>query len=366
MIALERAIERKILPFVCRFLLLLKKRNDEKLRPKKILVVRLWALGESLLTLPAIKKLKENFSDAKITVLTRKEYGGIFKQRFIDEIIFFHPLIFIEKYKHYDIGIDFEPHFNVSAILTFFLSKQSIGFSHGFRGKLYDFGVDYNHNIHVIENFMNLLKPLEIDKGDEIQLVGLPYSKEDKENIDKKLKKCAGKKIIGIHVGSGGTIQWRVWPIENYIELIKQLTKKGIYVVLTGSKKERKLNEEIIKKLNNKMVLNLAGTTMGELAYLMKKFEVFVSGDTGPMHVAAAQGTKVIGLFGPTSPRDSGPYPLDKNIIIYHRTECSPCKKITEPYSIKCPYNGKCIKSIKVEEVFKEIESLGFWDKSRN
>ena len=316
-------------------------------------------MGEAILILPMIKRLKKKYPDSKITILVRKRTVEVFEnQPFIDEIIIFSPLKLFKLIKKFDLCIDSEPHFNISAILSFFLSKQSIGFSHGKRAKLYDIQIDYNDQQHSVLTFCDMISPFGISfKPSKLEPVH--YSKENKELIDSKLKGLKKKTLIGIHLGSGDKATWRRWPKERFISLIKRLiSNKKIEIILTGTKSESEINQEIISSTNPDQVFDFSGMSLGELSYLMENFDLFLSNDTGPMHVAAAQDVKTAGLFGPNLPVRFGPYPTEKNIIFYHKVECSPCINVHKGEFRDCPYDGKCMKLITVDEVYKKLVNV--------
>ena len=329
-----------------------------------ILIIRLWTLGESLLTLPMIKKLKEN--GYTISVLVTKRSKGVFENvDFVDEIVdladFFNV---IKNFKKYDVVIDTEPYLNISAILGWFLGKYVIGFRGLFRDKLYDFKIEYNDKIHAVYNFCNMLKPLGIDYKPE-KLVPLKYTERDKENVDKLLKEynLKDKKLIGVHCGTAETAPWRSWKKEKFAKLIEKLVEDGFYVILTGSKGDYEVNEKVLNLVDSRFkdrVFNFAGKTkLREFAYLLTKFEVFISNDTGPMHLSAAMGTKTVGLFGPNIPERFAPFGRG-NIAIYKADslDCSPCINVHKGEFKECKLNGKCMDLIEVEDVYNAIINL--------
>jgi heptosyltransferase-2 len=322
---------------------------------KNVLVIRLWTLGESTLTLPMIKKLKDN--GYNITVLVTNRSIQVFKNvDFIDEIINLKEYYKILKYfKKYDIVIDTEPYLNISAILGWFLGKNISGFKGLYRDKIYDFKIKYNDKIHVVYNFCNLLKPFGIEYEPK-KLEPLTYSQNDKKNVDNLLKKynINDKNLVGIHCSIAETAPiWRSWKKEKFAKLIEKLVEDGYYVILTGTKNDHKINEEVLsyvdRKYNNK-TFNFAGeTNLRELAYLLTKFKVYISNDTGVLHLSAAMGTKTIGLYGPDLPERYAPFG-NGNIAIYKAKDlsCSPCTNSHkgEFGGFKCKLKGKCMDTL--------------------
>jgi len=170
------------------FILSLFKTNAHKSsrieKPKNVLIIRLWTLGESLLILPMIMRLKKD--NYTISVLITKRSKGVFENiDFVDEIVELEDFWkILKKFKKYDIIIDTEPYFNISAIMGWFLGKKVIGFKGLFRDMLYDFKIEYHDRAHAVYNFCNLLNPFEINYKPE-RLVPLKYLKKDMENVDK-------------------------------------------------------------------------------------------------------------------------------------------------------------------------------------
>ncbi|KKT19017.1 MAG: Glycosyl transferase family 9 [Candidatus Peregrinibacteria bacterium GW2011_GWA2_43_8] len=255
-----------------------------------------------------------------------------------------------------------EPYLRISGLLTRFLGKAQVGFDHGLRGRLYGEKIAYNDQQHAVLTFCDLLRPLRIDYKPE-KLTPLKVTDEVLKNCKNKLESLFGcelheVRIIGIHAGTAESAKYRAWPKENFAKLIQKLIirDKTIRVVLTGSKGEHQTNEEIMNMVEDKKhVFNLAGVlSFEEFISLFSYIDRFVSNDTGPMHLAAAQGCKTIGLFGPNLPLRFGPY---GQTAIYHgdKLPCSPCINIHKGKFVKCKRikNGcaECMRMIEVEEV---------------
>lgn len=360
----ERFVEKKLLwPFV--FLLsLFKRKSKPPAGPKKILVIRLWAMGETILVLPMLKELRKRFPKAEISVLcTNKNSYVFYGQEYVDEIkpIWTRgiPSLIFKEHGKYDLCIDTEPHFNISAILAFFLARFSIGYSYGARGRLYDATMDYNDRQHAAFTICDLLSPLGIKFRPE-KLIPLKWKKDDGEKAKSLLAKLKHP-IIGIHPGSGGTVPWREWPEERFAELINEMLSSGMAgsVAITGTKAEEGKIERIMSLLKDRgRAMPMIGLPPGQLFALISNYDLMVSNDTGPMHVAAAQGVKTIGLFGPNLPERFGPFPPENNISIYHRVDCSPCINVHKGEFRNCPYDGKCMKKITVKEVLAAAKQL--------
>ncbi|EKD63170.1 MAG: hypothetical protein ACD_51C00327G0016 [uncultured bacterium] len=373
-IALQRAVDKYIGGAMCLGYSFLQhdKKPLVKEEVKEILIIRLWTLGETILTLPMIERIRKEYPHAKITVLARNANKAIFKNiDFIDDVLLFERENFRILWGlrgRFDLAIDTEPYLRVSGLLARFLGKKQIGFDHGVRGKIYSQKVRYDDHKHAAELFCDLLKPIGIEYKPNtlVRLKSTDISAKIESMIGKSLNEA---RVIGMHASTADSAKYRAWPIKNFAELASKIIDENANasVVLTGSPSEHKLNEEIIKMCagDRKRIFNLAGVlSFEEFIGLFDCLDVFVSNDTGPMHLSAAQGCKTIGLFGPNLPSRFGPYPLDNgtNFAIYHgdRVPCSPCINVHTGCFKKCRRmkdgTGECMALIGMEEVYEQVK----------
>ncbi len=363
---IERFVEKKVLPSMCSLLSIFKRKKPLLEKNKEMVVIRLWALGESILCLPMIKALKQANPDSRITVLCTKKNSDVFRgQDFIDAYKETSsssiPFFILKNFRRFDLAIDTEPHFAISAILSFFCAKRSIGYDHGPRAKLYDVNVAYNDAQHAVCTICDLLKPLGINARPK-ELVRLRYSQDAARSLDAKLKAMGinpdKHPLIGMHAFTGPSATWRAWPKERFAQLIGRIKERyGCTFILTGSSSEEPGNLGIIGMLKDKgdvfCMLNLSQT---ELFCLVAKYDLMIANDTGPMHVAAAQGVPTIGLFGPNLPQRFGPFPLGRNLAFYHPSPGHPVINIHLNEMRKC--DGECMRLISVDEVFEGARKM--------
>jgi 3-deoxy-D-manno-octulosonic-acid transferase/heptosyltransferase-1 len=143
----------------------------------------------------------------------------------------------------------------------------------------------------------------------------------------------------------------KLWEPERFAVLADRVTDElSCEVVFTGSNKDRNVIEDISKKMKRRPI-NLAGrTSLKQLACLFTGCAVLVTTDTGPMHIAAAMGCRVVALFGPTAPWRTGPYGQSHKVIRAD-LECSPC------FKKKCN-DMSCMKEITVDRVFEAVKDM--------
>ena len=165
------------------------------------------------------------------------------------------------------------------------------------------------------------------------------------------IRDSSGGKIVGLALGSSAGWPTKRWPVESFRALAERLTRDlGCQVLLIGSSGEGDLAREF--DLNSEKVINGIGeTSLGELVALIKQLSVLVTGDTAPLHIAAALGIPTVALFGPTDPRR---HVAEGNgtIVLSRRLPCQPC------YSGSCKYSEHlaCLKRIGVDEVLGAVQ----------
>ncbi|PIN70369.1 glycosyl transferase [Candidatus Woesearchaeota archaeon CG11_big_fil_rev_8_21_14_0_20_43_8] len=359
-ISFQRAIDRYIGALICLILNIVDmiiSPSYKRVKIDNILIVRLWAIGETILVLPMIERLRKEYPKAKISVLTTPRVKEVFESvGFIDEIM---VLGWDNRklFKKFDMVFDTEPFLRISAIMAWFTGKKIIGFDGSVRSLLYSVRVPYNDRQHVVQVYLDMLREIGI-KAEADRLVKLMFDAND-ESIAKQLVVRLKKPIIGICATSAESAGSRRWPQERFAELSDQLIKDfQASIIFFGIPSDEKYNDEIIDMISeSKNVLNAAGkTTLKQLYALIERCDLVVSNDTGPMHISAAMDTKTLGLFGPNTPVRFAPYGSG-NESIYIKHQCSPCINVHKGDICDCR-NPICIEAITVANVFRTIKRM--------
>jgi len=333
-----------------------------------ILVVQLWGLGETILTLPAIEALRQKYKKSDIDILaTDRNKEVYFENKNVDNVrvLGLNPISVISfmlgNFKKYNLVIDMEEYLNVSSVIAFFAGKRRIGFSHGIRSNLYTDKVYYNDRQHVVYAFLDLLKPLGINRKID-RLNKLNYSQSDKKNADSLLRKFnIGKKgfLAGFGVGAAESAKSRMWPKDRFAKVADYLIKKyKAKIILIGNNEEKKFINELQNLIENKgNSFNAAGLVNArEMFCLISLCKLFIGNDSGPMHVAAAQGVKTIGLFGCNLPVRFMPF--GKNgYYIYKKGNQDACINVHKGQVGECKFGKEnaCVRKIQVNDVIEII-----------
>lgn len=179
------------------------------------------------------------------------------------------------------------------------------------------------------------------------------FSDDDERAVDDFLKRVGVTNndfVIGLN--PGGNWLPKRWPKENFARLADALIQEaGAKVVFLGGQADVGLVKEITGMMKELPIVATGVFNLKQLAAFLKKTDVFVSADSGPLHIANAVGTKkIIGIFGPTSIAITGPYPMERVVVLQKNIGCAiPC------YVVDCKDN-RCMKAVTPEEVLDEAK----------
>ena len=340
--------------------------------PKRILIIKLALLGDTVLLYPAVKAVKERYPEAEIEVLCSSINEEIVRDwDFVHGIIilnhgrlFFEPWLLIKlvgqlRERRYDLVIDFEEWFRITAIISYLTgAKSRAGFeTEGqLRHLLYTLTAKHSRAKHEIDCYFDLLNALNIPVRDPS--LYLNVSKEAESEIRGILSKngiSEAEEFIIVHPGCGKGGFQRQWPEEKYAQLINYIHDARAHrVVITGSGADKDYVDKIVRN-GARNIINLSGkTTLRQLIALVNRSKLVVCGNTGVMHLASALNKKIVALNGPTDVVRWGP--LGKNsIAIRSKMDCSPCLYLGFEY--KCSVR-KCMEMISLDEVIKAVDSM--------
>ena len=350
--------------------------NKTKRLENRLLVVKLWAIGDSILLLPTLKALRLHFPSARISILATEQNSEVFRGfSCIDDVIelnirsfggmflsIFRTVVELRK-RRFEVVIDAEPFTYFSAILAC-TSKapNTIGFkgSNEIKSYLYDTAVSFEHGDHAVHRYLSLLRPLGV-LFSTIRLERISTTDDDEKYAESILAKESYIDVrrpkIGVYPGPFATVSERQWPTSNFVELCDTLCEREHNVILVGSKSEEPyIFNCVSQKMRYHPVILAGKTTIKQLAALMENLDLFVSSDSGPLHIASAMGIPTVALFGPGDPACYGP--LDKqSILLYKKPMCGPCIDSFKGYARNCK-EKTCMRTITVEKVLFSIERI--------
>ena len=342
----------------------LNRKGPQRIDPstiQKILLIRLRRMGDVIMTTPAISALRESLPQAYIAYVVEEPYRELVENHpSLDETIiipkdqsFIDFLKLIQKIRKekLDAVIDFHGGPRASFMTLFSKAKLKVGYRIKYKNFFYHIKLTRspkNGYIHSVENHMNLVKALGLNITPSPSL-SLPQSqKKEVEKVKKFFSenKLDRRTIIVLHISAGN--EFRNWGVNNLIELSNLfLQKKGIQIILIGSREDQGAEKEIQKRSKASLLSLVGQLNLRELKELISYSSLFIGPDSGPMHIAAATSTPIVAYFGPTLPAHFAPWKA-KAIMIEKEFACRPCKQR------RCIYEDfRCLRSIKPEDIYK-------------
>lgn len=313
-------------------------------KPKKVLIVALSGIGNYLMQMPAIKLLKETHPDWHIVawVAPRGTRALAENDPSVDEVIEApikaslagHVATLRQlRRRKFDIAVVMSPGQLVKSAAYLYLAgiPERVGNAYPFRGNpqsdfLLTDAVPEDENLHDIEQNLQLLSSLEIENWK--LKIGAPYSLFIPESAQMEAQKIiasltlnSAAPLVGLHAGSAPDFLWKRWPLENFAAVAKELIEKqNAHILLFGGPDEESQKEELQQLIKNDNV-SIISAKLLTTAAIMQHCVYVISNDSGLMHLAAASGVKVYGLFGPTDEKKTGPRGSDSVVIRAHGTK---------------------------------------------
>jgi len=337
-------------------------------KKKRILIFNVNWLGDVLFSTATIRNIRRNFLDSYIACIVPSHCYQILKDNpHLDEII-----IFDEKDRHKGImsKLNFVQLLRSKRFDTVFLLHRS--FSRALICRLARIPERIGHytkkrafllthkitpppkdTLHRIDYYLTIIEKAGLRVED--RYTEFFFRPEDEEVVHKFLQKNSiGVEDFLVGINPAGNWLPKRWPSEYWAKLADNLISNlGAKVIITGSNADLGLVKKIQNLMQEKPILACGVFNLKQLGALCKKLDVFISADTGPLHIANAVATKkIIALFGPTDPSLTGPYPLKNTTILRKDTGCKiPC------YVVGCK-DQRCMMAITPEDVLEQLRKL--------
>lgn len=288
----------------------------------RVLIVRLSAVGDCVLTMPVACALRDRFPRARIAWMVQGGGASLLRgHKALDELIVVPKDVFRSTKSFlglrktlrdgkYDVVIESQGLTKSALLGRLSGAPRRIGFTRGpFRGR--ELSTWLNNELitpttdHVVDQQLELLQPLGVN--DPFVHFDVPRHQVDGDVVDALLKeRTAADEYVLIQPGAG----WpsKLWPTERYAGVAAWLGKRGLRsIVLWAGDEERRFADEIVAGANG-AALAAPPTTLPQVAELARRARFFLGPDTGPLHLAAAVGTPCLGLYGPMPATRCGPY----------------------------------------------------------
>lgn len=324
-------------------------------------------IGDCIMCLPAIDAIKKSIPDSKISIICKSFLSDIFTgMDGVDDVVpipdsmgpaaLWQTSRVLKKYS-FDRGCLFTNSFG-SALLFKLAGIPSIcGYNRDGRRFLLSLKIPYikndrHHAFYYLDMVSQCMdQPFENDVG-----VCMKPSEAEKRAVAERLSELGigtGKTIIGM-APTAAYGSAKEWPAGKYRQLIGEILSsfEDVRIVLLGSRKEKQGLERIAGETGKRITVLAGDLTLREAIVAVSFCRVFVSNDSGLMHVAAALGIPQVAIFGPTNPQKTSPLNT-KSVVLFEPPACWPC------LYRECPEKSHlCMENISVDRVFKEVNGF--------
>ena len=328
---------------------------------RRILVRGTNWIGDAVLTTPALAALRAGFPQAKIAVLVKPAIAELLAGHpAVDEIVLNRDpgphtglggkLSLARQLSRgrYDLAVLFQNAFEAAAITALAGIPNRYGYATDGRSFLLTHRVPLTPKIrrkHQVEYYLELLRPLGIPVVPTAPMLRTTLG-EDAAVVE-QLHAFGVKPdqvVIGLNPGSVYGSAKR-WLPERFAQAADRLAADhGACVLIFGGRGEEELGHAIAGMMTAPTIVLSGYTTVRQLMALIKRCRLFITNDTGPMHIAAAFGVPLVAIFGPTNPATTSPYGPGHELV-RHPVECSPC------LLRECPIDHRCMQGIGVDMV---------------
>ncbi len=335
---------------------------------KRILIFNVNWLGDVLFSTAAIRNIRRNYASSYIACAIPSRCYPILKGNpYLDEVIIFDEhdrhkgvlakLNFISLLRDKKFDIVFLLHRSFSRALICRLAGIAERIGHLTKKRAFlltkKIAPPEKNSLHRIDYYLDVIEKAGLRVED--RYLDFTFTSEDKAHVDDFLARNGLRKDdFLVAVNPGGNWMPKRWPKEYWAQLsdnlISQLKAK---VVITGSISDLPLANQIKQMMKQKPLVACGVFNIKQLGVLAKLSDLFITADTGPLHIANAVGAKkIIAIFGPTAKEITGPYPATNVVVLQKKAGCIiPC------YKVHCQDN-RCMKAVTPDDVLTEAKKV--------
>ncbi len=327
--------------------------------PSRVLVIRPGGIGDAVLFIPMLRALREIWPKSAIDLLMERRNcavleGSSFAKRVYCYDRFPGDLLRVLRTR-YDVVIDTEQYHHLSAFVAWLTrSPRRIGFGTTRRRRFLSELVPYSQEVYEARAFLDLAQAAtgrEVRFDPDRPFFLLP--EEAVEYAEQTLASFAGRAMVAIHPGA--SIPERRWGAGRYAALARRLAEKEVAIIILGGPSDLRAAAKIRDALTGWPFVDLAGRcSLVQAAALVERAWVYISADTGVLHLAYGVGTPTVHLFGPGVLSKWGP-PGRRFITVESPVPCSPCTRYG--YTPPCNQGRLCMERITPDAVFDAVWS---------
>jgi heptosyltransferase-2 len=328
-------------------------------------------VGDSVMTVPALRALRRVLPEAHITLVIRPGAKGIFSETdFIDDVLVYDrngPLSVLGqvrewKRRQFDLAVLFQNAFEAALIPFLAGVPLRLGYATESRQPLLTHPLalpDWRSSKHEVFYYLYLVTALEqmlFGRSDVCESepdASIRISESRKAAAVELLRAYgvgAAEPVVAICPGSINSRAKR-WPAERFAALADRLIESQRKVLLIGSKDEIDVSDDVVRQMRNRPVMLTGKTSLDQIIAVLDRADLIVTNDTGPAHIGAALGRPTIVIFGPTNPLTTRPFAPEANVL-REPPDCAPCMLRD------CPIDHRCMTAITVDVVFERSHAL--------
>jgi heptosyltransferase I len=370
---------------------------------RKILLIKLSAVGDVIHTIPVLNKLRRRYPMAQLDWLVTPAIAELLRHHSaITNVIEFEREAWSRPWRlapfasyarlaaklratAYDLVVDMHGQFRTAALTLATGAPARVGFDrprasvwdasprkfseqarkHAWQGAREGSWVAYTHHIpvptldlHAVDRYLNVGPILGLDQ--EPADFAFPIPQSATSRVETLLAQHGANRADIVIMAPGTIWETKHWDSGEFAKVAGHFLAKGFAVILIGSKRERVVCEEVAALAPG--AIDLAGmTVLTELAELIRRSAISITNDSGPMHLAVALDRPVVSIFGPTDPVWIGPY-RRPNAALHADLECSPCylRKLKH-----CQHDHACMRSVSAPAVVERAEQILSASRSR-
>lgn len=338
----------------------------------KILVRAPNWVGDAVMAIPALEAIRRSRPDADISILARPAVGALFPgQVFVDYVLDYdfqgqhHGWLGREKLirqlrkERFDCAVLLQNAFEAAWLAWRAAIPERVGYARDGRGALLTTAVKVPHSGEIPPHeslyYLEMLRRAGwSDSSGELSPIRLDISSAARESAESTLRAAGAKPgswrcAIAPGASYGAA---KCWPPERFATLADRLiSESGADVIFFGTREEKVIVAQICSGMKSRAISLAGATSMRDLPAIFSACSIFIGNDSGAMHVAAAAGIPVIGIFGSTDPEGTAPV-TSQFTLVREPVPCSPC------FLRRCPVDHRCMTRISVDSVYSAAQRI--------
>ena len=334
---------------------------------RSILLIEEYGLGDAVMSTPALEALAARFPTAAITTIGPPSVAELRQpcpllSEVVDSRLFPIGLGKTEflRRRTFDAVADLSGKFRTGLLAWRTRAGRRVGTPwwrpSWLASTFYTEVVPCPPRLHAVQHKADIARALGADQAPDRLRVWLTGEDEaEAERLLEAHQVGPAERLIALNPGRAS--HGRQWTAAGFAEVCRQLAARGQRCAITGGPQDRRLAERIAAASGAAPLIAAGETSVRGAAALLSRCEAIITGDTGPIHLAAAVGTPVVALFGRSDPSWTRPWNV-AHVIVSKELDCSPCRGRPRMSSRRCRRNYACMSEITPGEVIQALDSL--------